>query len=187
MNQNEPEIVVIYGPQGSGKTVHAEQLRSFYRCARVLDGWCPPPRRNAGLRGRLDSGGVAIPQPGDLILTTAHPEEVSRLLPDARLISIEEAKAAIVADRRLTMPSPTNGPARVISVLSARTGFVFPANLDYSTFNSVISINRPCGAPLLKIMADGTVEARSLEDASEAGRVFVESIRKYLPGRSSAA
>lgn len=34
---------------------------------------------------------------------------------------------------------------------------------------------------LLKInLADGTVEAPSLEAASEAGRVFVESIRHHL-------
>lgn len=37
-----------------------------------------------------------------------------------------------------------------------------------------------CGEPLLTLRADGTVEAPSIEAASEAGRVFVESIRGYF-------
>lgn len=44
---------------------------------------------------------------------------------------------------------------------------------------SAISINAN-GGPLIKILRDGTVEAPSLEAASEAGRVFVESVRGYL-------
>lgn len=36
------------------------------------------------------------------------------------------------------------------------------------------------GDPLITIRPDGTVEAPSLEAASEAGRVFVESVRGYL-------
>lgn len=36
------------------------------------------------------------------------------------------------------------------------------------------------GEALLTISPDGTVDAPSLEAASEAGRVFVDSIRQYL-------
>ena len=29
--------VIVYGPQGSGKNRHAEALRAFYRCSRVIE------------------------------------------------------------------------------------------------------------------------------------------------------
>jgi len=38
------------------------------------------------------------------------------------------------------------------------------------------------GGPIITIRADGTVEAPSLEHASEAGRVLVDSMRAHLRG-----
>ena len=32
-------ITYIYGPPGSGKTQHAETLRTKYRCLRIIDEW----------------------------------------------------------------------------------------------------------------------------------------------------
>jgi hypothetical protein len=32
-------IVVIHGPQRSGKTINAEAFRELYGCARTLDWW----------------------------------------------------------------------------------------------------------------------------------------------------
>ena len=32
-------MIVIYGPQGSGKTANATALKKHYRCDIVVDGW----------------------------------------------------------------------------------------------------------------------------------------------------
>tara|TARA_R110002124_G_C8886180_1_gene508828 strand:- start:1102 stop:1344 length:243 start_codon:yes stop_codon:yes gene_type:complete len=32
-------IVIVYAPQGAGKTTHAEALRKHYGCVRVVDDW----------------------------------------------------------------------------------------------------------------------------------------------------
>lgn len=32
-------IIIVHGPQGTGKTTHGEALRQHYRCSRVVDGW----------------------------------------------------------------------------------------------------------------------------------------------------
>ncbi len=45
-----------------------------------------------------------------------------------------------------------------------------------------IMINAEDNRELLRIENDGSVIAPSLEAASEAGKVFVDSIRKCLPG-----
>lgn len=34
-----PAVVVIYGPQGCGKTRHADALQARYGCANVIDEW----------------------------------------------------------------------------------------------------------------------------------------------------
>lgn len=31
--------LIVYAPQGAGKTTHAEALRKHYGCARVVDDW----------------------------------------------------------------------------------------------------------------------------------------------------
>lgn len=32
-------MVIVYAPQGAGKTTHAEALRKHYGCVRVVDDW----------------------------------------------------------------------------------------------------------------------------------------------------
>lgn len=48
------------------------------------------------------------------------------------------------------------------------------------TFARSLVVHGNGTVPLLTIRPDGTVEAPSLEAASEAGRVFVESVRGHL-------
>ncbi|MCP5197012.1 MAG: hypothetical protein H6974_09535 [Gammaproteobacteria bacterium] len=37
MKRNQP--IIIYGPQGCGKTQHAEQFRELFHTQRVIDDW----------------------------------------------------------------------------------------------------------------------------------------------------
>jgi SpoVK/Ycf46/Vps4 family AAA+-type ATPase len=68
-------IVIVHGPQGTGKTTHAEALRQHYKCSRIVDGWCEESR--AALRQ------------GDLALTNQSPPfDVS----GATVVDIETAK-----------------------------------------------------------------------------------------------
>lgn len=67
--------VVIYGPQGSGKTLHAERLRAHFHKARVLDDWRPGDRL-----------------PGDALALTSQPD-----VPGA--IALEDALAALAGSR----------------------------------------------------------------------------------------
>lgn len=69
-------IVIVYGPQASGKTRRASQLLKHFKCTRLVDDW----NRTTKLRD------------GDLALTTdAPPFNVE----GAKVFSIGAAKAAL--------------------------------------------------------------------------------------------
>lgn len=70
-------IVIIHGPQASGKTRHKEALKQHFKCSRIIDGW-------DGRRTLYD---------GDLALTN---EEPPFNCPDAQIIDIVCAKALAV-------------------------------------------------------------------------------------------
>lgn len=59
-------IVVIYGPQASGKTFHAEAFRKLYGCAGISDGYVD------------GDGGAHPPRVDDLLLTNLTPQELLR-------------------------------------------------------------------------------------------------------------
>jgi hypothetical protein len=75
-------ITVIYGAPATGKTTYAQRLSQHYCCSRIVDSWEP---RQGGQR----------PCSGDLVLTTAGPDEIRQHLPGARLIWIPVALRAI--------------------------------------------------------------------------------------------
>lgn len=75
-------VTVIYGAPATGKTTNAQRLRQHYCCSRVVDSW--EPRR-----------GHQRPRSGDLVLTTAGPDEIRQNIPGARVIWIAEALRAI--------------------------------------------------------------------------------------------
>jgi hypothetical protein len=50
-------IVIIYGPQGCGKTRRTQQFKDHFKCARVIDDW----------------NGIDPLQDGDLALTCLNP------------------------------------------------------------------------------------------------------------------
>lgn len=76
----EPVVILIHGPQASGKTRHAERFKQFYGCNRVIE--ADEPRFNDYKRGqpRLKEGTV---EPGDLLLTNRKPSD----LLDSRALS----------------------------------------------------------------------------------------------------
>lgn len=55
------------------------------------------------------------------------------------------------------------------------------APVDPATMCTLLTIKAPDGRTLLKIDHDGTVTG-DIEDASEAARVFVETVRNLLGG-----
>lgn len=65
-------IVIIHGPQASGKTTHARQLMRHYGCVRVIDDW----------------DGKRKLRPKTLALTTESPPFATK---GAIVISIERA------------------------------------------------------------------------------------------------
>jgi Cdc6-like AAA superfamily ATPase len=75
-------ILVIYGPQGSGKTLNAEALAQHYERANVIDTW-EQDGRHSDVRH------------GDLVLTSAPVNVIEAAFPNADLISIEDALEAI--------------------------------------------------------------------------------------------
>lgn len=63
--------IIIYGPQGCGKSQHAEVFMRAFGCSRLVDGWSP-----------------WVPlQPGDLALTNVE----LPICPGARILGFEEA------------------------------------------------------------------------------------------------
>lgn len=83
---------VIYGPPATGKTKHAALFAQHYGCGRILEGDEQPvlseQKKHKGAQLRHD----------DMILTTdTHPRAAKRF-PGARLIGINEARAAIGLD-----------------------------------------------------------------------------------------
>lgn len=67
-------IVIVYGPQGIGKTTHGEALRRHYKCSRVVE-WEGGPLRE-----------------GDLALTNESPPYD---VPGATAVAFETAKRAL--------------------------------------------------------------------------------------------
>ena len=85
MESNIGNILVIHGPPGSGKTTNAERLKRAFGRTRILDDWAPRIRSHA-------KSGVL---PGDLVLTNELPKVIAHHLPNARILSIEEALASL--------------------------------------------------------------------------------------------
>jgi len=96
---------VVYGPQGCGKTTHAEALAEFLGCARVVDG---------------DWYSGASLTPGALHLTSETPAEMpAAVLAGARVLSFgqvmtlqavasaSEGGVGLHATRRPAAPPPT--------------------------------------------------------------------------------
>jgi len=67
-------IVIVYGPQGIGKTTHGEALRRYYKCSRLVE-WEGEPLRE-----------------GDLALTNELPPYN---VPGATAVPFETAKRAL--------------------------------------------------------------------------------------------
>ncbi|MEG2047016.1 MAG: ATP-binding protein [Comamonas sp.] len=63
----EKQSVVVYGPQGSGKTLHAEALRKHFHLDTVVEADAPHQVRK-------------MPKTGALVLTIWAPEETRRTL-----------------------------------------------------------------------------------------------------------
>ncbi|MFC6351270.1 hypothetical protein H7691_06545 [Stenotrophomonas sp. CW117] len=56
--------VIVYGPQGSGKSLHAEKLRQHFGMERIIENW---------------NGSDPFPRDGALVLTNnPHPQIVAR-------------------------------------------------------------------------------------------------------------
>lgn len=71
-------IVVLYGPQGAGKTDHARNLMEYWDCGRVIDPW--------NGRSRLPPNVVAVTN-----VPPPYPPEVA----DAGLILVPHGDAAL--------------------------------------------------------------------------------------------
>ena len=50
---NDKNSVVVYGPQGSGKTLHAEALRKHFHLDTVIEADAPHQVRKAPVKGAL--------------------------------------------------------------------------------------------------------------------------------------
>jgi hypothetical protein len=91
-------VIVIHGPMRTGKTFHAKRFCEHYRCDIVGD---LDEMSGADLGFKINGGrapyqSVKMPAVARLLLlTTWNPTAISRRLPDARIISIEEARKAI--------------------------------------------------------------------------------------------
>lgn len=74
-----PQVVVIYGPPGCGKTNAAEAFRDYYYCEEIVDNWTPGDTRE-------------IPD-NALLLTNVKPsnKELAALGDDAIAISFSDA------------------------------------------------------------------------------------------------
>lgn len=84
---------VVYGPQGCGKTTHAEALAEFLGCARVIDG--------------LQFSGASL-TPGALHLTSVTPAEMSpEVFARARVLSFGQV---------MTLQALTCGGAGALSM-----------------------------------------------------------------------
>lgn len=81
-------IVIIHGPQASGKTHHAERFLRHYGCKRIVDTWCGPQDRKL--------------MPGDLALTTEQPDRWA--VGGAVWISIATALRAIGGKKPRSQP-----------------------------------------------------------------------------------
>lgn len=71
--------VVIYGPQGAGKTLIADQLMAHYGCERLLDEW----------------DGVTNLQPGDMAITNQEPPNLIEL-DSVTVVDIYTVKAEVL-------------------------------------------------------------------------------------------
>ncbi len=61
--------VLITGPEGCGKTLHAEALRQHFGCATILDNWTPKDGivPDALLLTRAVPGGAPLPYTSDTL------------------------------------------------------------------------------------------------------------------------
>lgn len=89
-------ITVIHGPQASGKTYHSKALKTHFNCDAIVDGW--KFRRQFVFSGPTTEN--------MLVLTTEHPDAIREALPGARIVAIEDAKAALEqADMQAGIPA----------------------------------------------------------------------------------
>jgi hypothetical protein len=77
--------VVIFGPQCSGKTFHAERFREFFGCSEIIDDWFATVRRN-------DHRTIG---PSDLVLTNVNLPIIEKHLPWAKKVHISQARTAL--------------------------------------------------------------------------------------------
>lgn len=96
-------ITVIHGPQASGKTHHSKAFKAHFDCDAVVDGWLH--RRQFEFSGPTTEN--------MLVLTTEHPDVCRASFPMARIVGIEDAKAA------LEQASRRNGIAAIICPIPA--------------------------------------------------------------------
>lgn len=110
--------VIVYGPQGCGKTRNAERLARFFGCTQVVD---IDKLGDLKAAGKVDGIGLFLkidddPRKQDLQFKTlylTHPERLfddMRVIGDARVISFDEAMRLI------------NEPVQIPSFLRRRAG-----------------------------------------------------------------
>ncbi|EZP57459.1 hypothetical protein [Sphingomonas sp. RIT328] len=78
-------MIVIHGPQRSGKTLHRELFAKHYGCNRIVDDVMCNDRRIAE-------------QEGDLLLSNEDPDKLARRFPGATIVSIDNARANVGLD-----------------------------------------------------------------------------------------
>jgi len=62
-----PKSIIVYGPQGCGKTTNAEKMRKAFNLKKIVDGWEP---------------GESFEERNVLYLTNAELDEVNRRRPE---------------------------------------------------------------------------------------------------------
>lgn len=81
--------IIIYGPQGCGKTRHAEALRRFFKMDEICDDEMDPYPLTPTQQAEFKAGKV-------LFLTCIHPEDKGYSASDKRrIISFEQAMKAM--------------------------------------------------------------------------------------------
>ncbi|WP_017978577.1 hypothetical protein [Sphingomonas melonis] len=104
-------MIVIHGPMGSGKTFHGKRFAEHYGCARVLEA--------------EDRHEIQQATAGDLILTYDSAEKAARRFPEARLVTVADARIAIGEEAvwiRTAPDATTPVPSPLLMALPVKVG-----------------------------------------------------------------
>ncbi|WP_210357625.1 hypothetical protein [Sphingomonas beigongshangi] len=162
-------MIVVHGPQASGKTFHSERIAAHYGCTRIIE---------------IDERGRHAARPGDLVLSYESTSKLRRWFPCADIVSIRDARVAIgEAAEWKREPAPVS-PARAepitLPVKVGRDGEVVDARGELLL---IVDVNRDLPDARVAAIQRAVADALNQRLCAPTGSDRIEALAAKLAAR----